>query len=122
MMDCYHNAGIGKVNTLPKAYAYAVALSISLGGKPIAIGETAVRPTGLTTTTPSTLTDAQHAQLVRDGIAYLNTKSNNFVAVSWFDSNKLGQTAQETDWRLEPWPTSTALWKAQTVASVLAHA
>jgi hypothetical protein len=111
IMDAYSNNGIAKVNTLPKAYAYARAAADKLGIGPLVFAETAVRPyTGLT--------DTQHAQLVADGIAWLKDPANRVAAAAWFFSNKAGTKPNEADWRLTPWVASLAAWRAATIASV----
>lgn len=109
-MDCYQNYGMpGKLGTLVMALGYGVALAKQLN-KPLIVPEISIRtnPNGSTT-------DAVHSQMVSDAVAY--SVSNGIVALSWFDSNKAGQSANESDWRLEPFPTSTAIWKTANIVS-----
>jgi hypothetical protein len=108
-MDCYENPPVPKLNSLVKVYTMGVQLAQKLS-LPLVIPETAIRP-------GPTVTADYHAQHVADGIAYLNGAPVKVEAVAWFDSNKAGTTANEADWRIENYPASVALWKAQVRAT-----
>jgi hypothetical protein len=108
-MDCYENPPVAKLNSLVKVYTMGVQLAQKLG-LPLIIPETAIRPA-------ASITEAVHAQHVADGIAYLKGSGVKVEAVAWFDSNKAGTSANEADWRIENYPASTALWKAEVRAS-----